>query len=101
MTAAAVELIWADTSFVAKRDIGADGGLPVWLPQQRPDARGFRISGARARAVELHNRPERETARGILTGWQTLPSERTANPRVGTAGERETEPIAAWRDRRD
>jgi 2'-hydroxyisoflavone reductase len=98
VTATTVDPVWVDTSFVTKHEVRAGGGTPVWHPQQGPDAQVFRISGARARAAGMHNRPERETARDLLAWWKTLPAARTEKPRAGLTAEREAELIAAWKD---
>ena len=57
----------------------------------------FQVSGARARAAGLVNRPMRETVRGLLQWWQTQPEDRTAKLRSGLSQEREAELLAAWK----
>jgi 2'-hydroxyisoflavone reductase len=94
VTATQVDPVWVDDAFIAEHDAGANRGLPVYLPETGPDAMVFETSGARARAAGMHNRPERETARDFWTWWQTLPEERTAQPRAGLSAEREAELIA-------
>lgn len=97
VTATTVDPVWVDQAFIETHDVGARRGLPIWSPQQGPDAVIFATSGKRARAAGMHNRPERETARDLMTWWQTLPEERTTKPRAGLSAEREAELIALWR----
>lgn len=97
VTATKVDPVWVDEAFIAEHEVAASRGLPVWHPQTGPDAANFAISGARARAAGMQNRPERETARDLLTWWSTLPEERTAKPRAGLSAEREAELIGLWK----
>ncbi len=99
VTATEVDPVWVDDAFIAEHDAGANRGLPVYLPESGPDAMVFETSGARARAAGMHNRPERETARDLWTWWNTLPEERTAQPRAGLSAEREAELIALWKEK--
>jgi 2'-hydroxyisoflavone reductase len=94
VTATEVDPVWMDEAFIAKHEVQANRGLPVWHPQTGPDAANFATTGARARAAGMHNRPERETARDLWTWWKTLPEERTLSPRAGLSAEREAELIA-------
>ena len=59
----------------------------------------MKFSTERALAAGMHNRPERETARDLLTWWDTLPEERRASRRTGMPAEQEAEIIAAWKAR--
>ena len=92
-----VDAQWVDEAFIRKHDAAAGGALPLWHPQQGPDAVLFDVSGARARAAGLHTRPVRETARAALAWWATLPEERTAKPRAGLSAEREAELLDIWK----
>ena len=47
------------------------------------------MSGKRAFAKGLTNRPTVETARDTVRWWSTLPAERTASLRAGLSPERE------------
>ena len=56
------------------------------------------VSAERAIAAGMHHRPERETARDILTWWDSLPEERTSQPRAGMPAEKEAEILTAWKE---
>jgi hypothetical protein len=45
----------------------------------------------------MHHRPVRETARDLMTWWDTLPEERRANLKGGPGAEKEAEVLAAWK----
>jgi 2'-hydroxyisoflavone reductase len=57
------------------------------------------VSGARAFAAGLVNRPTRETARDTLAWWATLPESRTARLRAGLPPDREAALLAVWGSR--
>lgn len=97
VTGTTVDPVWVDEEFIAEHEVGANRGLPVWHAQAGADAANFATSGARARAAGMYNRPERETARDMLTWWNTLPEERTSKPRAGLSAEREAELIELWK----
>jgi len=97
VTGVSVDAHWVDEAFIRKHNAAAGGALPLWHPQQGPDAVLFDVSGARARAAGMQTRPVRETARGALAWWATLPEERTAKPRAGLSAEREAELLEIWR----
>ena len=95
ISGADVEPIWIDEAFVESQGLKESGAFPVWA-----GATGYaRVSTERAVRAGMENRPERETARDLLTWWDTLPEERTAKPRAGIAAEREAAVIAAWKAR--
>lgn len=95
VTAADVNPLWVDESFVESQGLAESGAFPVWA-----GANGYaRVSTDRAVRAGMKNRPERETARDLITWWDTLPEERTAKPRAGIAAEKEAEVIAAWKAR--
>jgi 2'-hydroxyisoflavone reductase len=54
------------------------------------------VSGERAVAKGLKNRPTRETARDTVRWWKTLPAERTEKMRAGLSSEIEAEILNAW-----
>jgi nucleoside-diphosphate-sugar epimerase len=95
---ATVDPIWVDDAFVEEQNAGAEGALPIWHPSTGPYAHVSSVSGERARAEGLRNRPVRETIRDLMTWWDTLPEERITNARFGMTAEREAELIAAWKD---
>jgi 2'-hydroxyisoflavone reductase len=89
--------VWVDAGFIAAHDVAADRGLPLWSAPGEGEDAVFEVSGARARAAGLVNRPMRETVRDLLQWWQTQPEDRTAKLRSGLTRERETELLAAWK----
>ena len=91
LTGAELDPVWMDEAFIEEQEIF--GSLPVWHPQSGDYANISSVSGSRARAAGLHNRPVRETIRDLLSWWETLPEERTATIRAGLAPEREAELI--------
>ena len=94
VTASGVEPVWVSDEFVMAQDFG--DALPIYHPVTGPYAHASSVSGARARAAGLHNRPVRETIRDLMTWWHTLDDERIANARFRMTAEREAELIAAW-----
>jgi len=95
IAAADVSPIWIDEEFLESAGVTSRGEFPVWS-----GANGYaRVSTDRAVRAGMHNRPVRETARDLLTWWDTLPDERTAELRAGISPEREAEVIAAWKAR--
>jgi nucleoside-diphosphate-sugar epimerase len=96
ISGATVQPIWVNAEFIASNDVEADRGLPLWTAPGTGSDGATRVSGARARAAGLVNRPMRETVRDLLAWWRTLPPERTAHLRAGLSRERETELLAAW-----
>ena len=103
VTASEVEAIWIDEAFVRKAEslnkVRNRGLFPIWHPTQGEDAAAAQFSGSRARAAGLRNRPVRETARDLMTWWQSLPEKRTANPGAGMSAEFEAELIALWKEK--
>ena len=95
--AATVEPVWVDDAFVEEQGAEAEGALPIWHPSAGPSAHVSSVSGKRARAAGLKNRPVRETIRDLMTWWNTLPEERITNARFGMTAEKEAELIAAWK----
>ncbi len=93
VTAAEIDPVWVDEAFIEANDLS----LPVWHPKSGEFANVSSVSGERARAAGLHNRPVRETIRDLLAWWQTQPEERTAELRAGLTMEREQELIALYR----
>ena len=101
VTAADIDPVWVDDAFIESFK-SADGGkgvsLPIWHPLTGDAAHVSSVSGERAVAAGLRNRPVRETIRDLMTWWDTLPEERIANARFAMDSEQETEIIAAWKD---
>ena len=98
VTATMVDPVWVDDAFVDSSGAGAGGALPIWHPATGENAHGSSVSGERARAAGLRNRPIRETIRDLMTWWDALPEERITNARFALTAEREAELIAAWKD---
>jgi len=100
VTAADIDPVWVDDAFIESFESADDSrgvSLPIWHPQTGDIAHASSVSGERAVAAGLRNRPVRETVRDLMTWWDTLPEERIANARFGMTAEREAELIAAWK----
>jgi len=91
--------VWMDLDFIAENQLVEKGEIPTWAPSTGPESKWALASGERAAAAGMETRPIRETIRGILDWWQTLPEERRSNMRAGMSPEREAELIAAWKAR--
>ncbi|MEQ8206537.1 MAG: NAD-dependent epimerase/dehydratase family protein [Woeseia sp.] len=98
VTAAETNPVWVDYEFLSAHDAG-DRELPIWVAPTPDAAFAAKVSGARAYAKGLKNRPNRETARDTISWWKTLPADRTATLRAGFSTEREAELLAAWKAR--
>jgi len=97
--ASSVDPVWVSDAFIEDSGAAAGGALPIWHPASGEYANASSVSGARARAAGLHNRPVKETIRDLMAWWDTLPEERIANARFAMTAEREAELIAAWKAR--
>jgi 2'-hydroxyisoflavone reductase len=101
VTAADIDPVWVDDAFIEgfkSADDGKGVSLPIWHPLTGDTAHVSSVSGERAVAAGLRNRPVRETIRDLMTWWDTLPEERIANARFAMDAEQEAEIIAAWKD---
>lgn len=96
VSAAATVPVWMGYDFIEPREL-APNAFPIWVPPDPEYAGAAMVSGERARAAGLYNRPTRETARDTLSWWRTLPAERTAALRAGLTPEAEADLLAAWR----
>jgi len=92
-----VEPVWVPHDFLDGKELGdRRNPLPIWN-RPGPESAGFgKISGERAVAAGLRNRPSRETARDTLVWWQTQSAERHAAIRAGLPPEIETRLLAEW-----
>ncbi|MGI9221095.1 MAG: NAD-dependent epimerase/dehydratase family protein [Woeseiaceae bacterium] len=103
VSASRIEPIWVDEAFVnsaqANSNVQNWGMFPIWHSLDDDSANVSSVSGAKAVAAGLHNRPVRETVRDLLTWWNALPVERTASMRAGMSLDLEAELIAAWKSR--
>jgi len=92
VTAANVEPVWISGDFLTSNGLEGGSDFPIWH-----GAGELEFSSERATQAGLQSRPVRETARDLLTWWDTLPEERTAKLRAGLSVEKEAEVIAAWK----
>jgi 2'-hydroxyisoflavone reductase len=96
-----VDEVWVDEAFALEASRNSPvqnrGAFPVWHPQRGPDAMGAQFISQAARDAGMHNRPVRETARDLMSWWQTLPNERTWRMQAGLPVDYEAELIARWR----
>jgi 2'-hydroxyisoflavone reductase len=101
VTATSVEPVWVDESFAAEAEennaVGNRAMFPIWHALSGDESRISSVSGARARAAGLYNRPVRETIRDLLTWWQTLPAERRTALTAGMTAEQEAQLIVLWK----
>ena len=103
VSAAEVTPVWVDEAFVQQAQeentVQNWGMFPVWHALTGDSAKVSSISGEKARAAGLHNRPVRETIRDLLAWWNTLPEERTSPMKAGMSAELEAALIAKWKER--
>jgi len=97
VTAVTVDPLWIGEAFAAENGLTGNRMLPIWQPRSGPMSSFGLLSGVAARAAGLHNRPERETVRDLLTWWVTLDEHRRSSMRAGIPVDREAELIAKWR----
>lgn len=103
VSAASVEPVWVDEAFATEAAENSQsqnwGMFPIWHGINGDEAKTSSVSGEKAVAAGLHNRPVRETIRDLLQWWATLPEERTATMKAGMSAAQEAELIAAWKAR--
>ena len=92
VTGAAITPVWVSADILGKHD--ALQYIPIWSSTEGEESKAALVSGARAFAKGLKNRPTRETARDTIAWWKTLPADRTATLRAGLPPEKEAELIA-------
>lgn len=97
VTDAGITPVWVAADFISSEGLFETGEITIWAPTEGPYGKAALVSGERAHARGLRNRPTRETARDTLTWWQSLPAERTKSLRAGLSPEREAALLAAWR----
>ena len=93
ISATNVDATWVPEDFLVANGLNPGAQIPIW----GGGARAMDVSTERAMAKGMHHRPPRETARDILTWWDTLPEERRANLQAGPSAEKEAEVIAGWK----
>jgi 2'-hydroxyisoflavone reductase len=98
VTATTVNPTWVSVEFIEQQNVAERGMLPIWSPPTGQYAGVAFVSGERAAARGLRNRPIRETVRDLISWWKTLPEERTQTLRAGPDAEREAELLALWHD---
>lgn len=98
VTAAEMNPVWVSDSFLQTQETGEGNAFPIWVRPVGEEAGAARVSGARAVAAGLRNRPARETARDIVRWWKTLPEERQSDLRAGLSRENEAAILKNWRD---
>ena len=101
VTAAEMQPKWVDYDFIQSQETGDGNPFPIWSPPLPEYAGAAYVSGERAVAKGLRNRPTRETARDTVTWWRTLPEERTAKMRAGLSPEDETKFLQDWAARKN
>jgi len=97
VSAADMTPVWVGSDFLADFELPDGQSIPIWSPPTGEEAAVAMVSGARARAHGLQNRPPRETTRDTVSWWKTLPAERQAALRAGIGADMEARLIAAWR----
>jgi 2'-hydroxyisoflavone reductase len=98
VTATAVQPTWVSADFLGEQDLDVFSALPIWSPPTGPRAKVAYVSGEKARAKGLRNRPIRETARDLVSWWKTLPKERTRTLRAGLSPDQEAVLLAHWHE---
>lgn len=99
VTAADMTPVWMDNDFLDSQETGEGNVFPIWVPPVAEYGGAARVSGERAVAAGLRNRPTRETARDTVSWWKTLPAERTEQMRAGLAPDVEARLLETWRSR--
>ncbi len=103
VSAVSVDPVWVDEAFATEAQANSQGQnwgmFPIWHGINGDEAKASSVSGEKAVAAGLHNRPVRETIRDLLQWWATLPDDRTATMKAGLSAGQEAELIAAWKAR--
>jgi len=99
ITGTTVDPVWISEEFAYENELAGSRELPIWAPSTGANSGAGTFSGEAARAAGLRNRPERETARNLLSWWDCQSEERQANMKAGLSAEREAELIEDWKAR--
>ncbi len=103
VSSASVDPVWVDEAFATEAQENSQvknrGMFPIWHAVNGDDAESSSVSGVKAVAAGLQNRPVKETIRDLLQWWATLPEDRTAAMKAGMSAQQEAELIAAWKAR--
>ncbi len=97
LTAEPLSPVWVSAEFLAANSGEDELPLPIWHSPDGEYAGVALVSGEKAVAAGLRNRPTRETARDTLDWWHTLPEERQRALKRGLAPDREASLLDAWR----
>jgi 2'-hydroxyisoflavone reductase len=97
LTASDMNAVWVNNEFVSEQKLSEGRSIPIWAPPDGEFSGLAFVSGKKAVAAGLRNRPIRETARGALSWWKTLPEERRSKPRAGLSAEKEAELLQLWK----
>jgi 2'-hydroxyisoflavone reductase len=87
---------WLPAEFLQQQKIEAWSDMPVWAGDELGLAR---TNIDRALAKGLTFRPLAETSRDTLAWFKSLPQERQSKLRAGLTPERESEALAAWKNK--
>ena len=102
-SSASVEPVWVDEAFATEAaessQVQNREMFPIWHGINGDDAKASSVSGEKAVAAGLHNRPVKETIRDLLQWWSTLPEDRTTTMQAGMTAAQEAQLIAAWKAR--
>ncbi|MFQ5548764.1 MAG: NAD-dependent epimerase/dehydratase family protein [Woeseia sp.] len=93
VTGAHVTPVWVSSEFIREQTLD----MPIWAPPTGEYAGVALVSGEKAAAKGLRNRPLRETARDLLSWWKTLPDARSRTIRAGPSPDEEAAALASWR----
>ncbi len=96
VTMAEMNPIWVSEEFIADNELP----ISIWSPPNGELAAVSLVSGERAAAQGLICRRTRETARGTISWWNKLPTERQ-KLRAGPKPEQEAQALEKWKAQQD
>lgn len=99
VTTSEAQLRFVPTEFLEQQGVKPWSDMPVWFPPKGATAGHGYVSRAKAVANGLTFRPLAETAKATLDWFKTLPKDRQAKLSSGITMERETQVLAAWRNK--
>jgi 2'-hydroxyisoflavone reductase len=88
---------WVDEKFLTDQKVQAWSDMPVWAGAEDGITR---TNISRALSKGLTFRPLDETARDTLKWFKSWPQDRQAHMKAGMTPERETQVLAAWKNRK-